>query len=75
MEEHPRGNGLAENFMIMLRKVAHVAIVKNCEEVQKYLLNYRAMPHSSTGKSPAKLLFNRPTEPQSEIFNREKRLF
>ena len=25
----------------------------------KFLLNYRATPHSTTGKSPAELLFNR----------------
>ena len=45
--EHPASNGLAENFMRMLRKVAHTAIVDGKDprqEVNHYLLQYRATP-------------------------------
>ena len=62
MPEQPSSNGLAENFMKMLQKVAHTAYVEHKdpkEAVYRYLLSYRATPHSATGKSPAEMLFNR----------------
>ena len=58
----PSSNGLAENFMKMLLKVGHTAYSEKKDprqEVYKYLLSYRATPHSTTGKTPAELLFNR----------------
>ena len=60
--KQPSSNGLAENFMRMLLKVAHTAYIEKKDprrEVYKYLLAYRATPHSTTGKTPAELLFNR----------------
>lgn len=60
--EQPSANGLAENFMKMLQKVAHTAYVEHKdpkEAVHRYLLSYRAIPHTATGKSPALMLFNR----------------
>ena len=60
--EQPSSNGLAENFMRMLLKLSHTAIIDRedpREAVQRYLLSYRATPHSSTGFSPAELLYNR----------------
>ena len=60
--EHPEGNGIAERFMRVLVKIIHAAMAENKDpriEVQRRLLNYRNTPHSSTGASPASLMFNR----------------
>ena len=60
--EQPSSNGLAKNFLRMLLKLAHTAIIDHedpREAVHRYLLSYRATPHSSTGFSPAELLYNR----------------
>ena len=58
----PSSNGLAENFMKMLLEVGHTAYSERKDpqhEAYKCLLSYRATPHSTTGKTPAELLFNR----------------
>ena len=58
----PSRNGLAENFMKMLLKVGNTSYSERKDprhEVYKYLLSYRATPHSTAGKTPAELLFNR----------------
>ena len=60
--EDPEANGLAENFMKMVKKVWHTPQIekKNFrQEIFKYLRHYRSTPHSSTGRPPAELLFNR----------------
>ena len=60
--EHPQANGLAEKFMGTIVKVTHAALAEKKdpkEELQKFLMMYRATPHSSTGKSPSELLLNR----------------
>ena len=60
--EHPQANGLAEKFMSTIVKVTHAALAEKKdpkEELQKFLMMYRATPHSSTGKSPSELLQNR----------------
>ena len=60
--EHPQANGLAEKFMSTIVKVTHAALAEKKdpkEELQKFLMMYRATPHSSTGKSPSELLLNR----------------
>ena len=60
--EDPEANGLAENFMKMVKKVWHTTRTEKKsfkQELYKYLRHYRATPHSSTGKPPAELLFNR----------------
>ena len=57
----PSSNSMAENFMMMLLKVGHTAYSEKKDprhEVYKYLLSYRATPHSTTGRTPAELLFN-----------------
>ena len=61
--EDPEANGLAENFMKVIKKVWHSAIVEKKnprQELYKFLRNYRSTPHTSTGKSPAEALFGRP---------------
>ncbi|CAB4039890.1 PREDICTED: uncharacterized protein K02A2.6-like [Paramuricea clavata] len=58
----PQGNGQAENFMKPLVKAVKSAHHENKDwkrEMFKFLLNYRATPHSTTGKSPSGLLYNR----------------
>ena len=60
--EDPEANGLAENFMKIVKKVCHTSKIekKNFKkELYKYLRYYRATPHSSTRRAPAVLLFNR----------------
>ena len=60
--EDPEANGLAENFMKMVKKVWHTTRTEKKsfkQELYKYLRHYRATPNSSTGKPPAELLFNR----------------
>lgn len=55
-------NGLAENFMKSMKKLWHTAIVEKKnprQELYKFLRNYRATPHASTGRAPAELLYNR----------------
>ena len=61
--EDPEANGLAENFMKTVNKVWHIAHIEgknHQQELYKFLRHYRATPHSSTGKAPAEVLFNRP---------------
>ena len=60
--EDPEDNGLAENFMKMVKKVWHTTQIEKknfWQEIFKYLRHYRSTPHSSTGRPPTKLLFNR----------------
>ena len=59
----PKANGEVERMMRNLNKVIQTATAEGKhwkQELNKYLRNYRATPHSSTGKSPATILFNRP---------------
>ena len=59
----PAANGEAERFMRTLSKTVKTSSIegKNWkQDIQQFLLQYRATPHSTTGKSPAELLFGRP---------------
>ena len=58
----PQSNGFAENFVKQMCKLVHTSIVKNKDakkELNTYLLHYRSAPHTTTGKSPAEMLFGR----------------
>ena len=58
----PQGNGEAENLMKPLVKAVKSAHHDNKDwkmEIFNFLLNYRATPNATTGKSPADLLYNR----------------
>ena len=60
--EDPQSNGFAESFVKTLVKFVHTTIAEGGDpkkELHNYLLNYRATPHSTTGKSPSELLFGR----------------
>lgn len=63
---HPATNGAAENAVKSLKRGLNKAMndPKNVKEtmetiVARYLFAYRNTPHSVTGESPAKLMFNR----------------
>ena len=58
----PQANGGVERCMPMLKKVIRSAHIENKnwkQEMYKFLRNYRATPHSSTGVTPAEALFGR----------------
>jgi hypothetical protein len=58
----PQGNSIAERFMKPLNKLIQTSKLEGkClkQELCKFLRNYRATPHLSTGKPPAELLFGR----------------
>ena len=41
-------------------RIAHSQNIDWKADLQKYLIMYRSTPHSTTGVTPAELLFNRP---------------
>ena len=60
--EDPEASGHVEIFMKHLKKVWHTALIEQKDpyiELQRHLMQVRATPHTSTGKSPAELLFGR----------------
>ncbi len=73
----PEANGLAENFMKTLGKTIKCAQLegKNWQrELNRFLMNYRATPHSSTGIPPATALNGHPMRIQlPEIVQVEKK--
>ncbi|XP_065224410.1 uncharacterized protein K02A2.6-like [Planococcus citri] len=57
-----RANGEIERQNRSLQKIIKIAVLEKKDiqsELNKYLLMYRSTPHSTLGKSPAELLFNR----------------
>ena len=59
--DDPQCNGFVESFVKVMCKLLHTAVSENKDpktELYNYLLHYRATPHSTTGRSPAELLFN-----------------
>ncbi len=58
----PQGNGEVERFMKPLQKAIRTAVLEKKDwkrSIYKFLLNYRSTPHTTTGKTLSKLLFNR----------------
>ena len=58
--EDPQCNGFAKSFVKILCKFIHSTIAEGKDpqaELQHYLLIYRSTPHTTTGKSPAELLY------------------
>jgi transposase InsO family protein len=58
----PQANGEAERMMKTINKVIQTATLENTpvmKALTQFLRNYRATPHSTTGKSPATLLLGR----------------
>jgi len=59
----PRSNGEVERFMKTIKSSINAArIERKCwkQEMYRFLRNYRATPHTSTGQPPATLLYGRP---------------
>ena len=73
-----QANGQVESFMQPLTKAVRVSAMSGrpwCKDLYRFLLNYRATPHSTTGFPPATLLFNRTINtklPQLTSQNRSK---
>ena len=60
---NPRANSVVERFMSPLQKAIKSAVIEGRDykqEINKFLRNFRACPHPSTGLSPAEIMFNRP---------------
>ena len=58
----PQSNGFAKNFVKLLCKLVHTATAEGKDpnrELHNYLLQYRATPHTTLGKSLAEVLFRR----------------
>ena len=58
---YPQANGMVEKFNVNFTKIRMIAKVekKNWkQELFKFLRNYRTTPHSTTGETPASLLFS-----------------
>ena len=56
----PQANGMVENFMRSINKSVRTSCAENLnwkQQLFKFLRNYRATPHPSTGFSPAYLMF------------------
>ena len=61
---HPSSNGAAERsvqaFKTALKQIIDGKVVGDLySTLSRFMLSYRTTPHSSTGVSPAELLFNR----------------
>ena len=59
----PRANGEVERFMRTVKKTYRTAIADGLpwkQALYKFLRNYRATPHATTGVAPATSLFGRP---------------
>jgi hypothetical protein len=68
----PEANAQAENFMKTLQKAARTAHMegKNWKcDIYNFLLNYRATPYSSIGKSPFQMCMNRTVQITSNLFH------
>ena len=59
---HPEANGHAEKFMQPLKKAIQTAHAEGSNfknEINKFIRNYVATPHFTTGVSPAEMMFSR----------------
>ena len=69
----PQSNAEAERFMQPLGKTLRTAKAENRpwqQELNRFLLQYRTTPHSTTGVPPAELLFNRTVEGKLPILQK-----
>jgi transposase InsO family protein len=69
----PQGNAEAERFMQPLGKALKTAQIQGRpwqQELNRFLLQYRTAPHSTTGVPPSELLFNRTVKGKLPILNK-----
>ena len=60
---NPRANSVVERFMSPLQKAIKSAVIEGRDykqEINRFLRNFRACPHPSTGLPPGTVMFNRP---------------
>ena len=70
----PQGNAEAERFMQPLGKILRTAKAKNRpwqQELNRFLLQYRTTPHTTTGVPPAELMFNRAVKGKLPILHKK----
>ena len=77
---HPSTNGLAENAVGSFKRGITRALkdgrnktVSLSTLISRYLASYRNVPHSSTGETPAKLMFGRIVRTRLDFLNRSVR--
>ena len=77
----PQGNANVENFNKTLSKVLQTAKLEERnwrQELQQFLLSYRATPHTTTKIAPSELLYNRkirgflPELPTKRVINKHR---
>ena len=77
----PQGNANVENFNKTLSKVLQTANLEERnwrQELQRFLLSYRATPHTTTKIAPSELLYNRkirgflPQLPTKRVINKHR---
>ena len=69
----PQGNAETERFMQPLGKALKTAQIQGRpwqQELNRFLLQYRTAPHSTTGVPPSELLFNRTVKGKLPILNK-----
>lgn len=72
---HPSSNGQAESFVKIIKKglrgiLISTTVSKICQEkISKLLFDYRNSKNSTTGKSPAELLFGRSLRSRLDLLN------
>lgn len=72
---HPATNGLAENMVKSLKRaLSHSEGRGSRKAVDQFLLRYRITPHTTTGKSPAELMFGRKVRTVFDLLNPEDAL-
>ena len=71
----PQANGEVEvqnKSILKALKVAHAEGKRWQDELNKFLLAHRSMPHTSTGATPAYLMFSRELKTKIPELRREK---
>ena len=70
----PQGNSSVERFMQPLGKALKTAKIEGRpwkQELNRFLLQYRTTPHTTTGFPPAELLFNRTVQGKLPVLQRK----
>lgn len=66
----PSTNGLAEKMVGSLKKVLRTTSNTNIQlTIDRFLFNYRLTPHTTTGVSPAELMFGRRLRSRLDLLN------
>ena len=77
---NPKVNSVVERFMSPLQKAIKTAVIEGRDykqEMNKFLMNFRACPHPSTGMAPGTIMFSRPVKtllPQFSVKQKDKQI-